>query len=97
MKIYFYTRFQGLEQFSFFDVSSRYDYFYQTLFEGQKLWAANLEHIDWLIDYLGADQRHRHPNVNRSMASRLPNWMKAADKTKIVRALEKMKAMPLPK
>lgn len=45
---------------------------------GHKLWAVNLEHLDFLEGYIGAALRERLPNVNKSMASRLPQWMKDA-------------------
>ena len=44
---------------------------------GQMLWAINLEHLDFLENYVVADIRERLPNINKSLASRLPQWMKS--------------------
>jgi hypothetical protein len=43
---------------------------------GHKLWAVNLEHLDFLERYVGSQLRERQANVNKSMASRLPQWIK---------------------
>jgi hypothetical protein len=43
---------------------------------GHMLWAVNLEHLDFLEQYVGAQLRERQANVNKSMASRLPQWIK---------------------
>jgi hypothetical protein len=43
---------------------------------GHTLWAVNLEHLDFLEAYVGAALRERMPNKNKSIASRLPEWMK---------------------
>lgn len=45
---------------------------------GHELWAVNLEHLDFLERYVGAQLRERQANENRSMASRLPQWIKDA-------------------
>jgi hypothetical protein len=45
---------------------------------GKILWAYNLQHLDLLESYVSAKLRERKPNVNRSVASRLPNWIKRA-------------------
>lgn len=80
----------------FFASSAFENYYYSVLFEGNLLWADNVDHVDLLIGYLGADRRHRAPNVNRSFASRLPTWLKLADKEKVVKALQKLRRLPLP-
>lgn len=45
---------------------------------GQTLWAINVEHLDFLEHYVEAGLRERIPNINRSLASRLPQWMKSS-------------------
>lgn len=43
---------------------------------GNTLWAINLEHLDFLERYVESDLRERIPNINKSLASRLPQWIK---------------------
>ena len=43
---------------------------------GHMLWAVNLAHLDFLEQYVRAQLRERQANVNKSMASRLPQWIK---------------------
>ena len=50
----------------------------QTPCAGEVLWAWNEWHLDWLERYVAADLRERTPNQNRSLASRLPRWIKSA-------------------
>lgn len=42
---------------------------------GEVLWAFNERHLDYLEAYIGATIRKEVPNVNSSMASRLPAWI----------------------
>jgi hypothetical protein len=64
--------------------------YYQSLFEGQLLWCSNKDYILYLIDYLGSKNRTRPYNGLYSFLTRLPNWIVTADKTKIVKALQKL-------
>lgn len=50
----------------------------QTPVGGENLWAYNVEHLEFLGSYLSGTLRTRAPNENRSLASRLPAWMKSA-------------------
>lgn len=50
----------------------------QTPVRGETLWAYNDRHLGFLRDYVGASLRERIPNRNRTMASRLPQWIKSA-------------------
>jgi len=65
---------------------------------GEVIWAYNERHLSFLESYLGARLRERsadpeHGWSNRSMASRLPAWMKKASaRDDVVRALSKMRA-----
>lgn len=54
------------------------DLWFQRPFRGEVLWAYNVEHLAFLRDYVAADLRRRQPGRNRSLASRLPAWIKAA-------------------
>ena len=59
---------------------------------GKTLWAYNLQHLDLLESYVSAKLRERKPNVNRSVASRLPNWIKLAkNRDEILKAIGKLK------
>lgn len=44
---------------------------------GNLLWAYNKEHLDFLDGYINASLREALPNMNQSLASRLPYWMKS--------------------
>lgn len=37
----------------------------------------NLEHLDFLERYIESGLRERIPNINKSLASRLPQWIKS--------------------
>jgi hypothetical protein len=45
---------------------------------GHVLWAWNAWHLDFIERYVSADLRERTPNINMSLASRLPRWIKSA-------------------
>ena len=51
---------------------------------GEVLWALNERHLDWLKAYVSATYRLQKPNVSRSMASRLPNWIKGKHERRAV-------------
>lgn len=44
---------------------------------GNLLWAYNKEHLDFLDGYVKSSLRERIPNINQSLASRLPDWIKS--------------------
>lgn len=60
------------------------------------LWAYNAEHLFWLKNFISADLRERSENnehgwQNRSLASRLPKWMKkSSNRDAIMRAINKL-------
>ena len=59
---------------------------------GKILWAYNKQHLDLLESYVSAKLRKRKPNVNKSVASRLPNWIKLAkNRDEILKAIGKLK------
>lgn len=60
---------------------------------GETLWAYNEKHLEFIEDYVGAKLRERKPFVNKSMASRLPNWIKSAkNRDEILKAIKKLKS-----
>lgn len=44
---------------------------------GHLLWAYNKEHLDLMDNYIHSSLRERIPNINQSLASRLPHWIKS--------------------
>ena len=59
---------------------------------GETLWAYNEKHLEFIENYVMAKLRARTPNTNKSLASRLPQWMKSAkNRDEILRAIEKLK------
>ena len=67
---------QGFDDKSFITTVAVND-FLQINCCGENLWAYNLEHLDFIEKYVQAKIREREPNVNKSLASRLPNWIKS--------------------
>lgn len=58
---------------------------------GEVLWAYNGAHLAFLKEYVGSALRERHPNQNRSLASRLPSWMKEAkNRDAILKCISKL-------
>ncbi len=51
---------------------------------GEVLWAYNQRHVEFLRAFVEAKLRERAPNANRSLASRLPAWLKAASNREAV-------------
>jgi|GEM_PF-1326035 len=66
---------------------------------GNRLWAYNERHLDWLERYVQAKQRKRQLPENRnsryqnsSLASRVPKWISAADnRHKILRRIAELR------
>jgi ribosomal protein L37E len=66
----------------------------QTPCRGRILWAYNAAHLRFLEDYIGADLRERLPNphTNKSLASRLPSWMKSAkNRDEVLKGIARLK------
>jgi len=58
---------------------------------GEVLWAYNEKHLAFLRQYVAAKLRSRVPNINKSMVSRLPKWMKSAkNREAILRAIDNL-------
>ncbi|WP_431471606.1 hypothetical protein I5168_09490 [Nonlabens sp. SCSIO 43208] len=56
------------------------------------LWAQNLNHLKFLEDYVRAELRERKPNINRSVISQLPKWIKdAKNRTEILKTIKVLK------
>lgn len=63
----------------------------QTACAGNILWACNEHHLSAIRTYVTAELRERMPNVNRSMVSSLPTWVKLAkNRTKVLRAIGRL-------
>lgn len=59
---------------------------------GKTLWAYNEKHLEFIEDYVGAKLRERNPFVNKSLASRLPTWIKQAkNRDEILKAIGKLR------
>ena len=59
---------------------------------GETLWAYNLKHLEYLEKYVAAKIKARTPNTNKSMASRLPGWIKSAkNRAEILKAIAKLR------
>ncbi len=59
---------------------------------GETLWAYNEKHLEFIENYVAAKLRARIPNQNRSLASRLPKWIKSAkNRDEILKAIGKLK------
>lgn len=65
----------------------------QTECVGETLWAYNEKHLEFIENYVAAKLRTRTPNTNKSLASRLPQWIKSAkNRGEVLKACEKLKA-----
>jgi hypothetical protein len=60
---------------------------------GEELWVFNERHLDFLENYVRATLRDETSNVNKSLISRLPSWIKSSkNREKILQALQKLRA-----
>ena len=59
---------------------------------GKILWAYNKSHLDFLEDYVSSLLRERHPNKNKTLASRLPKWIKeAGNREEVLKCIRKLR------
>ena len=59
---------------------------------GQTLWVYNAEHLDFLEAYIRADLREHGPNTTRSLASRMPRWIKdASNRADLLRGIARLR------
>lgn len=59
---------------------------------GETLWAYNEKHLEFIENYVAAKIRVRTTNINKSLASRLPKWIKSAkNRDEILKAIVKLK------
>lgn len=64
-----------------------FELWYSGQFEGKPVWALNREHLDYLIEYLGAELREKFAPM-RTQSDHLPRFMKLAkNREDIVRLL----------
>ena len=62
---------------------------------GERLWAYNLSHLNYIKDFVSSDLREHYVNdsgmKNNTLISRLPKWIKEAkSRTEIIRCIDKM-------
>lgn len=64
------------------DCYFKYPLWYKTEFKGETLFAYNMEHLTYLLNFISNKVRERQQNEhgwsNRSLESRLPKWMLSA-------------------
>ncbi|RNB88604.1 hypothetical protein EDM59_05675 [Brevibacillus nitrificans] len=59
---------------------------------GHLLWAYNKQHLDFLEGYISSSLRERTPNINQSLASRLPSWIKSSkNREQLVKGVRKLR------
>ncbi|MFC4777300.1 hypothetical protein ACFO9Q_10950 [Paenibacillus sp. GCM10023252] len=69
-----------------------YNLFLRTPVCGHELWVLNKEHLDYLEGYISSTNRRRIPNINQSVASRIPDWMKSSkNRLQVINALTKLR------
>ena len=78
----------------FFDI--RPDLQLETSCCGNKLWALNEEHLQYIENFVSAELRERVHDENgwhnQSLSSRLPKWIQSAkNRDEILKAVEKLK------
>lgn len=83
---------------NFIKIGGNFDWYFQmplwlqTECCGEILWALNQKHLEFIENYVADKMRKRTPNINRSLASRLPNWIKSAkNRREILKAIGKLK------
>lgn len=60
---------------------------------GNRLTALNTKYLDFLENYVSATLRERMPNINKSVASRLPQWIKDKNnREEIIKCIKKLRA-----
>ncbi len=68
----------------------------QTRCCGERLWALNREHVEWLEGYVGADLRSRDTGdgcINSCLNSRIPKWISSKkNRQQVLAGIEKLKA-----
>lgn len=64
---------------------------------GNRLWAMNERHLDYLAAFVGEKQRNREfpsPAGNRQLSYKLPTWMKLAkNREEILHAIERLRSI----
>jgi len=59
---------------------------------GERLTALNTQYLDFLESYVSATLRERMPNINKSVASRLPQWIKNKNnREEILKCIKKLR------
>lgn len=70
------------------DCYFKYPLWYTTEVKGEVLFGYNLEHLDYLLNFISNKVRERQPNEhgwsNRSLENRLPKWMLSAKNREVI-------------
>ena len=79
-------------------IGASYDWYFrlplwlETECASETLWAYNRKHLEFIENYVRAKLRERTPNTNKSLASRLPQWIKKAkNRDAVLKAVKKLK------
>lgn len=57
-----------------------------------ELWVFNKEHLDYLESYINTVNRYRIPNINQSVGSRIPGWIKShKNRIQLKKALNRLR------
>jgi hypothetical protein len=79
-------------------IGASYDWYFrlplwlQVECAGETLWAYNEKHLAFIGNYAAAKLRERTPNTNKSLASRLPSWIKRAkNRDRVLKAVERLR------
>lgn len=57
------------------------------------LWAYNRRHLEFIENYVAAKIRQRAPRINKSVASRLPQWIKnAKNRDEILKCVARLRS-----
>lgn len=56
----------------------QYEFWYATEFDGHRLWARNLRHLNFLIEWLSGEIKKRPDNIaTRAYLNALPRWLRS--------------------
>ncbi len=75
-----------------FDWYFQFPVWLQISFCNEILWAYNEAHLNFIEQYVSAKLRERKPKINKSLASRLPQWLKSRkNRNEILKAIGKLR------
>ena len=81
----------GTSFFRVLETGLKLKYFLEIDCCNHRLTAVNVNHLNFIKEYVESDLRERIPNVNQSMASRLPQWIKdKKNRSEILKCIQKL-------